>query len=49
MRWNVAKTYEHLYRQVVSFDNLYLAYRAAARGYIPPRSPHRFDGMYILS
>ena len=35
MRWNVAKTYKHLYRQVVSFDNLYLAYRDAARGYIP--------------
>lgn len=26
------KTYKHLYPQIVSFENLYLAYREAARG-----------------
>lgn len=26
------KTYKHLYPQIVSFENLYLAYRKAARG-----------------
>jgi len=28
----MAKIHNHLYRQIISFDNLYLAYRAAARG-----------------
>jgi len=28
----MAKAYDHLYAEVISFENLYLAYRQAARG-----------------